>query len=248
MQSALAGGDSRARVDTRFAGMLLICAALAMLLWTTPLLLPFRLFVTMVHEVSHALVGVATGGQVLGISISLDGSGVTFVRGGNQFLTASAGYVGSSLFGAGLLLLARERRWRRPLLQALAVGLVIATVVFFREPTGIVAALLLAGMFWLFAVRGPDWLVALLVYLLAVLNGLYAVIDLLTLLQLSGPAAAAASDAATLRRITGIPALFWALLWTAIAVGAQYLALRTCLAGPAAPRLSAPAGRRPDRG
>src|SRR3954451_15209059 len=244
MQSALAGGNSEGRVDTRFAGMLLICAALAMLLWTTPLLLPFRLFVTMVHEVSHALVGVATGGQVLGISISLDGSGLTLVRGGNLFLTASAGYVGSSLFGAGLLLLARERRWRRPLLQALSVGLVIATVVFFREPTVIVAALMLAGMLWLFAARGPDWLVALLVYLLAVLNGLYAVIDLLTLLQLSGPAAAAASDAATLQRLTGVPALFWALLWTAMAVAVQFLTLRHCLTSPAAPRLRGSADRR----
>src|SRR5919199_6520174 len=110
-----------------------------------PVLLPFRLFVTMVHETSHALVGVATGGQVLGIQISLNGSGVTLVRGGNLFLTASAGYVGSALFGAGLLLLARERRWRRSLLQALAVGLLLATFLFFRAATGIVAALLLAG-------------------------------------------------------------------------------------------------------
>jgi hypothetical protein len=242
VQQAAADYRDRGRVDARFAGMLVLCTALAILFWTTPLLLPFRLFVTMVHEVSHALVGVASGGQVLGIAISLDGSGVTFVRGGNLFLTASAGYVGSGLFGAGLLLLARERRWRRPLLQALAVGLVIATVVFFREPTGIVAALLLAGMFWLFAARGPDWLVALLVYLLAVLNGLYALIDLLTLLQLSGPAAAAASDAATLQRLTGIPALFWALLWTAMAAAVQFLALRYCLTSPAAPRLRAPAG------
>jgi hypothetical protein len=242
MHQALAGDAGRGRIDLRFAAMLALCVGLAILLWTTPLLLPFRLFVTMVHEVSHALVGVATGGQVLGIAISLDGSGVTRLRGGNLFLTASAGYVGSGLFGAGLLLLARERRWRRPLLQVLAVGLVIATVVFFREPTGIIAALLLAGMFWLFAARGPDWLVALLVYLLAVLNGLYALIDLLTLLQLSGPAAAAATDAATLQRLTGIPALFWALLWTAMAAAVQFFALRYCLTSAAAPRLRAAAG------
>src|SRR2546423_12586869 len=117
MQSALTGEGGRGRVDTRFAAMLVVCVALAMLLWTTPLLLPFRLFVTMVHEVSHALVAAATGGQGLGISISLDGPGLTLVRGGNLFLTASAGYVGSGLFGAGPLFLARERRWRRQLSQ-----------------------------------------------------------------------------------------------------------------------------------
>ncbi len=226
---AIAGDPGASRLDGRFLGMLLLCTALAFLLWETPLLLPFRLFVTMVHEVSHALAGVATGGEVLGIQINLNGSGVTLVRGGNLFLTASAGYVGSGLFGAGLLLLARERPWRRPLLQALAVALVVATLLFFREPTGIVAALLLAVAFWALAARGPDWLVALLVYLLAVLNGLYALVDLLVLLQLSGPAAATASDAATLQRLTGLPAMLWALLWTAIAALVQFLALRACL-------------------
>jgi len=98
---------------------LLGCAALVLLLWWTPLLLPFRLFVTMVHELSHALVAILTGGQVLGIAIRLDGSGVTYARGGNLVLTASAGYVGSSVFGAVLLLVARERH-RRLLLRALA--------------------------------------------------------------------------------------------------------------------------------
>ncbi len=248
MQPATAIPASAGRFDARFAAMLLLCAALALLFWDTPLLLPFRLFVTMVHETSHALVGLATGGHVLAIRISLNGAGVTLVQGGNLFLTASAGYVGSALFGAGLLLLARDRRRRRPLLQALAIGLVLATLLFFRETTGIVAALLLAAAFWALAARGPDWLVALLVYLLAVLNGLYAIVDLLVLLQLSGPAAAAVSDAATLQRLTGVPALFWALLWTAIAVFVQYLALRACLTGSSAPRLRAGPPALPRRG
>jgi hypothetical protein len=62
-----------------------------------------------------------------------------------------------------------------------------------------------------------------------VLNGLYALVDLLVLLQLSGPAAATASDAATLQRLTGLPAMLWALLWTALAALVQFLALRACL-------------------
>ncbi len=41
-------------VDLRFAAALLLCVAVAFALWSTPLLLPFRLFVTVVHELSHA--------------------------------------------------------------------------------------------------------------------------------------------------------------------------------------------------
>jgi len=137
-----------------------------------------------------------------------------------------------------LLLVARERH-RRLLLRVLAVGLVLATLLFFRQVTGIVAALALAALFWWLAARGPEWLVALFVYLLAVLNGLYAVADLLTLLEISGPAGAGASDAATLQRLTGVPALFWACLWTGLALLVQTMALRVALTAPAAPRLQA---------
>ena len=244
----MASGASERRWDLRFAAILLACVALALALWATPLLLPFRLFVTVIHELAHALAALATGGLVLGIAINLDGSGVTYIRGGNPLLTASAGYVGSSAFGAALLLAARAR-WRRQLLQLLAVGLVVAVLVFFRQATGIVVALLLAVGFWGLAARGPDWLVALAVYLLAVLNGLYAVVDLLYLLQISGPAVAATSDAAILQRLTGIPALVWALLWTALSALVQYLALRRVLVSPSAPRLQPPSAlmRRPPR-
>jgi hypothetical protein len=239
MQRAAQPQPTAGTLDVKFAALLLVCVAAAVLLWWSPLLLPFRLFVTMVHELSHALAAIITGGAVLGIAIQLDGSGVTLVRGGSLFLVASAGYVGSSLFGAGLLLLARLRARRRLLLQALAIGLLLATLFFFRNLVGIGAALLLASAFWALAARGPDWAVALFVYWLAVLNGLYAVFDLLVLMELSGPAAAAASDAATLQRATAIPALVWAVLWTAAAVGVQFLALRATLRGPAAPRLQA---------
>jgi hypothetical protein len=224
-------------IDWRFAGTLLACVVVAFVLWWTPLLLPFRLFVTMVHELSHALVAVLTGGQVLGIDINLNGSGVTLTRGGSLFLIASAGYVGSSAFGAALLVLSR-RVSRRLLLQALAIGLVLATLFFFRDPVGIVGAVLLAIGFWALAARGSEWLVALLVYLLAVLNGLYALFDLLYLVNISGPAAASRSDAALLQQVTGLPALIWALLWLVMSVLVQWWALRVALRSPSAPRLS----------
>src|SRR3954453_16478237 len=225
------------RIDWRFAALLAGCAGVALLLWSTPLLVPFRLFVTVVHELGHAVATVLTGGQVTGIEISPGGGGLTLVRGGNFFLSVSAGYLGSSLFGAALLLMARAP-WRRRLLQVLAVGLVVAVLGFFREPFGILVALLTAAAFWALAARGPEVVVTLFVALLAVLNGLYAVVDLLYLLQISGTSAAL-SDAAILQRRTGIPALVWAFLWTAVGVLIQLVALRLALwrGAPAVPTL-----------
>jgi hypothetical protein len=227
MWRLVAASGPAGRIDARFAALLAACVALALLLWPTPLLVPFRLFVTVVHELGHAIATVLTGGQVTGIEISPGGGGLTHVRGGNFFLSVSAGYLGSSLFGAVLLLLARAPGQRR-LLQALAVGLVLAVLLFFREPFGILVALLAAAAFWTLAARGPAALVTLFVALLAVLNGLYAVVDLLYLLQISGTSAAM-SNAAILQSRTGIPALVWALLWTAVGVLIQLVALRLAL-------------------
>jgi hypothetical protein len=240
MRQLTGASDPTRRLDVRFAALLAACAVLALLLWATPLLVPFRLFVTVVHEMGHAIATVLTGGQVTSIEISPGGGGLTHVRGGNFFLSVSAGYLGSSLFGAALLLLARAP-WRRRVLQALAVGLVLAVLFFFREPFGILVALLTAAAFWALAARGPDALVTLFVALLAVLNGLYAVVDLLYLLQISG-SGAAPSDAAILQRRTGIPAVVWALLWTAIGVLIQLMALRTAVWRPAPS--GSPAGNR----
>src|SRR4051812_29864841 len=153
------------RLDVRFAGLLAACAVVALVFWSTPLLVPFRLFVTVVHELGHAVATVLTGGQVTGIEISPGGGGLTLVRGGNFFVSVSAGYLGSSLFGAALLLMARAP-WRRRLLQVLAVGLVVAVLGFFREPFGVLVALLTAAAFWALAARGPEVVVTLFVALL----------------------------------------------------------------------------------
>jgi hypothetical protein len=78
--------------------LLLIATALTIALWFVPyaeyLVYPVRLFVTFVHESSHALVAVLTGGSVQSLTISADGSGVVYSMGSGligQLLTSSAG-------------------------------------------------------------------------------------------------------------------------------------------------------------
>lgn len=81
----------------------LLATAVALALWDTPFLLPFRLFVVMVHEVCHAAATLATGGQVVEVRMAIDESGVTLSRGGIFPVIATAGYVGSAALGALLI-------------------------------------------------------------------------------------------------------------------------------------------------
>ena len=59
-----------------------------------------QMLVIAFHEFGHAITACCTGGRVESISLDPHEGGVTHMRGGKQFLTLPAGYLGSSLIGA----------------------------------------------------------------------------------------------------------------------------------------------------
>jgi hypothetical protein len=88
-----------------------VCLVLSLLPWGPLLLYPFTLFTTWIHECSHAVVAVLTGGSVSAITIQPDTSGLTrSLMPANriaQGLVASAGYLGASAIGCLLMAAAR---------------------------------------------------------------------------------------------------------------------------------------------
>lgn len=62
--------------------------------------LALQMLVIAFHEFGHAITACCTGGRVESISLDPHEGGVTHMRGGKQFLTLPAGYLGSSLIGA----------------------------------------------------------------------------------------------------------------------------------------------------
>src|ERR1700741_1185235 len=94
---------------------LLIAATISVVLWFIPfaeiLTYPFRIFVTFIHEGGHALAALLTGNSVLALSVAANASGETYTTQGgiiSQLLVSSAGYIGSMVFGALLLVLIRK--------------------------------------------------------------------------------------------------------------------------------------------
>jgi len=86
-------------------GAALIAVTLSHLPVVDMAIYPFKLFGTFVHEWCHALVAVATGGTVTRLQINTDLSGETFTSGGWLLPIFSAGYVGTAVVGALLLLI-----------------------------------------------------------------------------------------------------------------------------------------------
>jgi hypothetical protein len=201
---------------TRFALALSAWFLVLWLLWPTPFVYPFKIFVVFLHELSHAAAAVATGGTVAAITLDWREGGLTYTYGGNGFLILSAGYLGSLLWGLALLAIARSRpRWTPLVIQALGVLTVLVTIGYVRNGFGLAFGLVFGALLVVAGRRLPRDGAVLLLTALGLTSALYALLDIRSdILQRPG----LDSDARMLAELTGIPTLFWGVLWAGIAL------------------------------
>lgn len=220
--------DARPQVRT-----LLIAAIITIALWYIPFLsilsYPFNLFVTFIHEGGHALAALLTGNRVASLSVALDASGETYTTQGgifSQILVSSAGYVGAMAYGALLLLLIRRSVAARYVLIGSGAFILALTFVYGLGSlfTIIMGVGIAAGLFAIAKYASPR-VATFFVSFLAVQAVLNALLDLKTLFFYSF-VPGARTDAANMANATGIPALFWTVVWIGLAFVILSLAMR----------------------
>lgn len=190
-------------------------------LWNTPVVYPLKVFVVMLHEISHALAAVATGGSIQRIELTWDQGGACFCPGGNAFLTLSAGYLGSLGWGILLLLLV-SGPVRRYKLVLLAMGALLGafTVLYVRSLFGILFGALAAAAL-LAAARGlAPAANRVVLTVLGLTSCLYAILDIKSdVIDRPG----LRSDAHMLAELTGVPTVVWGAFWIVLALVASGL-------------------------
>lgn len=211
---------------TELVGMLAFFVAL-WLLWDTPVIAPLKLFVVFLHEISHGIVAVATGGRIDRIVIEANEGGACYCGGGNPFLTLSAGYLGSLLWGLIFLWLATfesRARWTMAFVGA-ATGAV--TLLFMRSAFGFAFGLGFAMALVLAARKLPAIWNARILSVLGLTSALYAILDIKSdIIDRPGME----SDARMLADMTGVPTVVWGVLWIGLAGGVVSLVIRRALA------------------
>jgi len=234
--------------------LLLIATVITIALWFIPyadyLVYPIRLFVTFVHEGSHVLAALLTGGSIESLTVSPDTSGLVMFRYNSQIsqlITSSAGYLGSTAFGVLLLVMIRRAYSARIVLAASAIFVGAMTLLFglfapiwnvfsvnvsfgsvaFTVVSGV---LLTAGL--LAIARYASARVAqFAMSFLAVQCVLNALSDLKTVFYASSPfAGAMQTDALNMANATGLPAVAWVLIWIGISVLMISVGLRVYVA------------------
>lgn len=223
--------------------LLLIATVLTIALWFIPfadyLVYPIRLFVTFIHEGSHALVALLTGGSVQSLTIGADGSGAVYSAPSGflgAILTSSAGYLGTTAFGVLLLLLIRRAVSAHRILLASGAFVGLMTVFFgILSPifnvfslqvgfsslifTAFAGTILTAGLLALgkyASARTANFAVAFL----AVQCLLNSLADLKTLFFINAPLVGSeiGNDAVNMANATGLPAFAWVVIWIAVSV------------------------------
>lgn len=227
------------RTELRTLALALLAS---LLLWNLPsgglLLYPFKLLATWIHELSHGIAMLGSGIGLAEVDIYRDTSGIAHARanagpvGGT--IIAAAGYMGTPLWGAALLVIASTAQAARRALLVLAVLLVGTAVAVVGNDFGEYA---MAGTGVAVAVVAllapPRWCLPFAHFLAAqaCVNALLDIRVLLRPTHFVDGVSLDASDATNMARLTfGTGADWavwtWAAIWLAWSLLVLYVAIR----------------------
>jgi len=204
--------------------LLLLASALTFVLWFIPLAsvitYPIQLLVTFIHETGHALVALATLGGVNSITLEWNGNGATLIRGGWSFLTSTAGYVTTTLYGSALLLFLRKARNARAAAATTGGLLLVMTVLFAGNLVAWLVGILFGVGCLSVGLKANRKVAHFLMSFLAVQCILNAFYDLRALLYLSAYDPGTLTDARIISESTGgfLPPIVWAVCWALLSV------------------------------
>lgn len=205
------------------------------------LLTPVSQFVTMVHEMGHAIVTILTGGQVDFMTVVSDGqghAGLTGSHGGFAFFSTQAGYIGTTVFGCLLIYLGQYPRLSKSLLSGLGVAMIVSSVIFmapgllslhFFESIGSLVWGIGMGAFCVYLGKKlqPAW-ANLVVLFLAVQTALSSLALTWSLFPHSlGLAGGGYSDATLMAKMIPFTLpIFWVFLWVSISILMLFFTLK----------------------
>lgn len=236
-----------AREDRHELRTLAIALLVSLLLWNLPfggvLLYPFKLLATWLHELSHGIAMILTGAGFDHIVIYRDTSGLAYaytsVGSFGTAIIAAAGYMGTPLWGAVLLVVTPTPQTARRSLLVLA-GLLVLTTVFVVAPTpqgdtfGQWATPAIGAGIALCALVAPDRLRVAIAHFIAAQSCVNALLDIRVLLrptQVVGGKTAGMSDAHNMALHTfgtteSWAVWLWAIIWLAWSLAVLFVALR----------------------
>lgn len=201
--------------------------------WDSIVLYPIKLFVVLIHEICHGIAAVLTGGKILGIKLSLELGGQCETAGGMSFIIASSGYLGSLILGSLLFLSSYRQMLNLWFSSVLGTLLIVFSANYMRGATGIVFSIVFALILFFSPRIFNGKINSYLMRIIGLISTFYVIVDIKEDLLTR---AFKTSDAEAIADTTGIPAIYWGLLWFAISAIVVMLLLKYSLARNLGPK------------
>ncbi len=209
-------------VDIKAVLGLMAIFALVAALWGTFAVTPLKIFVVLLHEISHGLAAILTGGGIEKMEINARQGGRCYTVGGSRFVVLSAGYLGSLIWGGFIVIAASRTKRQRWISWAIGGFLLMVTVLYVRSWFGFGFGLVASALLILMGAKLSHTVNQFVLQVIGVTSCMYAVLDIIDdVLRRPG----IGSDADMLAELTFIPSVVWGVLWVVISLVVTALCL-----------------------
>lgn len=195
-------------------------------IWDTALAWPVRMLIVLFHELAHGAAALLTGGSIERLELSRLEGGVIWTIGGNGFLVASAGYLGSLLIGVLLLAVAVRSRVDRAALAFCGAVIAFAVVFYVRDLFTAGYALAVAASMLAIAILLPAVVSDLVLRVIGLSSMLYVPWDIWDDTIRDRPLGEGLSDAAAIASRTFGTEAMWGVIWLILSLVVIVASLR----------------------
>ncbi|MCU7490986.1 MAG: M50 family metallopeptidase [Ignavibacteria bacterium] len=199
----------------------------AFFFWNSFVTFPVKLLVVLLHESSHGVMTLLTGGRIIEMQITYQLGGACVAKGGNPLIIAPAGYIGSALLGALIFASTKNFNFSRAVCDVLALVFLLLVILYIKTIFGVLFTLGFCLLFFLSPRFLPNFIHFFLLRTIGIMSCLYVIIDIKEDLLTS--ASQTNTDAGVLARATHIPAMGWGVIMFIVSVTVTFLLVRNYL-------------------
>ncbi|MEK6552299.1 MAG: M50 family metallopeptidase [Bacteroidota bacterium] len=207
-------------IELVFLSFILI---ISFLFWDTYLVYPIKLFVVLIHEISHAISAILSGGKVITFNIGFDLSGKCETENGNNILTAASGYLGSLLFGLIIFYSTYNKKIGKWLLFIIAILILITSVSLMQNFSLTLLAVLYSVLLFVSAFFLQVRIDSYILKLFGMLSCVYVLFDIKEDVLSTN---SAISDASILSDLINVPTIVIGLIWLIISLAGIFLVMK----------------------
>lgn len=199
---------------------------LSFLYWNSLYIYPVKLFVVLLHELSHGIAALISGGSINEISFNENLGGYCEVKGGVPILIANAGYLGSLIWGSYFLLISKYDKYSKYTSFVLSILLIITAIFFINPGFPFYATLIFASTLFFSAQFFPADINSYFLKIIGLISCLYVIVDIRQDILTKSDGI---NDAVILKDITGINQYLWGGIWLIISLTVTFFVVRKML-------------------